>query len=361
MPQQTLVISGRARRRPGLGAVSGVLGIGILGVAALMPPNFVVESAGPTFNTLGSYDSHELVGIEGARTYPTSGSLDLTTVYVAGGPNSATSSLAVLNAYLDPGRTAVPSDAVYSPQTTSEQVSQQNTAQMSGSQSAAQAAAATYLKKDFTTTLKVTGLTEDSVVTQLKAGDVITSVDGKKIADRDTLTDAVQASGGHRITLGYLPDGQGSEQTLTVAPRRDDQRDAYQLGVYLQVDYHFPFTVDYGLEQVGGPSAGTMFALGIIDKMTEQDMTGGKHFAGTGTIDAEGEIGAIGGIRQKMIGARQAGAEYFLAPGKNCDEVVGHVPEGLSVVKADTLTEAADAVRGIGEGKDPGDFPQCGS
>ena len=100
-------------------------------------------------------------------------------------------------------------------------------------------------------------------------------------------------------------------------------------------------------------------SLGIIDELTEGKMTGGVHFAGTGTIESNGDVGSIGGIAQKMVGAKDAGATVFLAPADNCDEVVGHIPDGLSVVKVSNLTEAADAVKKIGAGEDPSTFPTC--
>ncbi len=101
-----------------------------------------------------------------------------------------------------------------------------------------------------------------------------------------------------------------------------------------------------------------MFALGIIDKMTPEDEAGGKDIAGTGTIDVNGDVGPIGGIRQKLAGAHRDGATWFLAPSSNCNEVVGHVPDGLRVVKIETLHEAREAVTAIGAGE-ADDLPTC--
>ena len=104
------------------------------------------------------------------------------------------------------------------------------------------------------------------------------------------------------------------------------------------------------VDDIGGPSAGMMYALGLIDKVTPERETGGETVAGTGTIDADGEVGAIGGVRLKMRAALRDGAAWFLAPASNCDEVVGHVPEGLRDVKVSTLQEAYEALVAIGEG-----------
>ena len=134
---------------------------------------------------------------------------------------------------------------------------------------------------------------------------------------------------------------------------------SYQLGIFLATSFEFPFDVSIALDDVGGPSAGMMFALGIIDRLTPEGMTEGRHFAGTGTIDSAGNVGPIGGIAQKMVGASDAGAEFFLAPADNCGEVVGNIPAGLGVVRVSTLDEARSAVEALAAGTSPADLAQC--
>ena len=117
-------------------------------------------------------------------------------------------------------------------------------------------------------------------------------------------------------------------------------------------------SVQMHVDDIGGPSAGMMYALGVIDKLTEQSETGGNTVAGTGTIDQDGKVGAIGGIQLKLLGAKRDGATWFLAPKDNCSQVVGHVPDGLRDVSVSTLAEAYDALVAIGEGRG-GDLPRC--
>ena len=131
---------------------------------------------------------------------------------------------------------------------------------------------------------------------------------------------------------------------------------AGRVGVVLRSVYSGPFEVDFSLSGIGGPSAGLVFALAIVDELTPGDLTGGTPIAGTGTINAEGEVGAIGGIAQKMIGAERAGAELFLAPAANCDAVVGAIPEGMTVAAVSTLDEARAAIDTFVAGGTP---PQC--
>ena len=151
---------------------------------------------------------------------------------------------------------------------------------------------------------------------------------------------------------------EGKQISQTITPK-DNGEGRFILGVMLKYLFTFPFEVQIALEKVGGPSAGLMFSLGIIDTVTPGDLTGGKHVAGTGTISPDGMVGPIGGIGQKMLGARSSGATLFLAPAANCDEVVGHVPEGLQVVKVENLEQARDAVELAGSGQDTSGLPAC--
>ena len=355
---KTRSLRSRKIRRPQLGTVAGVATLGLFAAGALIPPDFVTEGAGPTFNTIGEYKGKQLLSISGHPTYPTDGNLDMTTVYVAGGPNGATSALNVLSAWFNKDATALPAAALYEPTMTQQQVSSQNTADMTNSQNSAQAAAAKYLDLDYSTTLTVQGSTQDGAA-KLSKGDVLRSVNGEQLKSYDQLKQALADGKGAPVDLGYSHGKDGEEETVTVTPKKDDSSGEYRLGLYLKSDYDFPFHVDYGLDSVGGPSAGMMFTLGIIDEMTDGKMTGGKHFAGTGTIDAQGKVGPIGGIRQKMIGAKNDGASIFLAPSENCDEVKGHIPDGLSVVSVSSIDDAAQAVEKVGQGEDPSSLPQC--
>lgn len=160
------------------------------------------------------------------------------------------------------------------------------------------------------------------------------------------------------MTLGIRRDGDDRE--VTVVPAARSATDATpMIGVVLGASYRFPFQVDIHLRDVGGPSAGMMFALGIYDTLTPGALTGGAHIAGTGTIDGDGDVGPIGGIRQKMIAARDAGARWFLAPESNCAEVVGHVPDGLAVFAVSTLDQAVKVVEAVGDGASTAGFPGC--
>ena len=128
------------------------------------------------------------------------------------------------------------------------------------------------------------------------------------------------------------------------------------MGVQVYEQYKFPFTVKFSVGDIGGPSAGVMFALGVIDKLTPMNLTGGKFIAGTGEIEASGKVDPIGGIQQKMVGARNAGATVFLAPAANCSDVKGAIPAGLEVVKVGTLSQAVSDLEALKAGQP---VPSC--
>jgi PDZ domain-containing protein len=177
---------------------------------------------------------------------------------------------------------------------------------------------------------------------------VITAVDGKTVTGPSSLTGLIYAHPA-ASTLTVTIDRNGTTQQVRVGTKESGGHPV--MGVEIQQQYKFPFTVTISVGDIGGPSAGMMFALGIIDKLTTLDLTGGKFIAGTGEITASGQVQAIGGIQQKMVGARDAGATIFLTPASNCSDTTGAVPAGLRLVKVSTLTQAVDYLQDIKAGK----------
>lgn len=339
-------------------SVSGLLALGLGAAAVLVPAPYVVESPGPTFNTIGEIDSEPLINVDGRETYPTSGGLDLTTVFVAGGPGQQISIFDAFRAWADPAQAVTPRELVYPPDASESDIEERNAAAMTSSQESAVASALSHLNIPFEETLSVVGLAPDSASEGiLQESDVLAGVNGEPIDALEPLKDALNAADGESVEITVLRDGE--EVVETVTPLESPSGD-FQLGVFLMSEFQFPFDVEIALNNVGGPSAGTMFALGIVDKLTAGELTGGRHFAGTGTIDSSGNVGPIGGIRQKLVGARNAGAEVFLAPAANCEEVIGHIPDGLRVVRVETLDDAVNAVRTLGAENDDGaQLPSC--
>ena len=150
---------------------------------------------------------------------------------------------------------------------------------------------------------------------QLKAGDVITAVDGAQVTVRDEAHRAGPGQAGrHRADRRATP-ATARQRTATVTSRRPPGRHARASGSVIDQRQPHPFTLKIDLDDIGGPSAGLMFTLGIIDKLKPEDLTGGKVIAGTGTIDDEGNVGPIGGIPQKLVGAKKRRGQGVPGPG----------------------------------------------
>jgi Lon-like protease len=355
---------------PGRGARRWWVGVYLVGFAllvifavAVIPSPYVVQKPGPVFDTLGSVEFGDgevaLIDVEGAETFPTEGSLSMLTVSIQGNRDQPLSWLEVVRSWLTSSDAVVPLDDIYPPGTTTEESSEQSRIEMESSQQEAIAAALSTLDFDFTSTLTVEGTDSESAAADvLFAGDTIVSVNGETLRDVSALRDAVARNG---VDVPAIIDiiRDGRKKTVSVIPTLSAGDNPVPVfGVLVSSDYDFPIDVTIQLENVGGPSAGQMFALGIIDKLTPGAMTGGAEIAGTGTITATGEIGPIGGIRQKMYGALWAGADYFLAPVDNCNEVTGFIPDGLDVFAVGTLEDSLTAVDAIARGA-TGDLATC--
>ena len=352
---------GRSTRAVGAGWV--VLGIAmVIGlILAVTPSPYVIEKPGPVYNTIGTAERDgeqvPLISVSGEPVYPTEGSLDLLTVSLVGNPDNRPSWLSVAAAWLDPNQAVVPIDSAFPPEVSTKQREEQTQAQMVNSQQDAIAAALTSLGYDYPTILSVVSLPDDSPAEgALEAGDEVVSVNAEEVADITALRDALTRNGiDAAASIGIIRDG--SAQTVQVTPVASG--DAVVVGINVTSDYEFPFDVTIELDSVGGPSAGMMFALGIIDTLTPGFIQGGEDVAGTGTINQAGEVGPIGGIRQKLIGADRNDADWFLAPADNCDEVTGNVPDGMTVFSVETLDDALAALDAIRTGSDTDSLEQC--
>lgn len=349
------------RRALTLGLVA-VLVLVLAVVGAVMPVPYVSLRPGPTMNTIGANPETDkpLIEITGAPTHQASGHLNFTTVAYTGGPKRPISLFTALRDWLNDERAVVPQETIFPKDETVEEVEQENTFLMEDSQQTSVAAALIQLGQKPSTVAAVQtvekGLPADGV---LQPGDEILAVAGVA-ADRTTrVTGALKKyKPGQSVELTVRRAGKEQKVTLTLAPSPQDANRAV-IGVVLRDRYVFPIDVKISVGDIGGPSAGLMFSLGIYDLLTTGDLTGGKFIAGTGTITADGQVGAIGGIQQKMLGARKAGATVFLVPAGNCDEAVPAAPEGLRLVKAETLDGSIKALQALQSGQ--GAVPSCSS
>lgn len=329
--------------------LAGGLLVGMVVVASFLPVPYVVFSPGPTADVLGEVNGEPVISADGARTYPTDGQLDLTTVAVT--PAAADLGLVqAVTAWIDPDQAVLPRSVVYPEGRTADEVDQVNATLWTGSQDAAKAAALTYLgyEVDETRHPVVTDVMPGSPAEgKLEHGDLIMAVDGTSVTRSAEVVEAVSAhEPGEQVTFRVRRDDKAQNVTVTTVASEDDaSRAVVQVGVSEVITgYDFPVDVQINApEDIGGSSAGLIFALGVVDRLTAEDLLDGGHAAGTGEIDPDGNVRPISGIAQKIVGAADGGAVLFLAPKANCAEVLT-VDAPIPVVPVETLSEAVDVV-----------------
>lgn len=335
--------------------VVAVISLIVLTCAAfLVPVPYVTQKPGPVFNTLGRFPPTEpgsslmFTFGKGVTTYPTSGTLDFTTVSVTPADGKV-SLLGAIQAYFDDDNAVVPKSLVYPDDETKEQSTAVSAAQLDSSKdnskvAALRAAGYTVTGRPVVAAVVKGGAAEGAVT----AGDIVTEVDGEKVAAPDQVVAAVgrrEPGDDVRLTI----ERKGKARAVTITTKADPQdRTVPRIGISIGTKFSYPISIDNNVgRQIGGPSAGTMFALAIYDRLTPGELTGGRKIAGTGTIDADGVVGSIGGIRQKMAGAARDGVEVFLVPADNCDEATDGDDDGLELVKITRLSDAISSLEAL--------------
>ncbi|GAA4479991.1 PDZ domain-containing protein [Rhodococcus olei] len=325
--------------------------VALLGLGTVVQVPFVALGPGPTFNTLGQVDGKQVVDIEGTELDPTSGNLNMTTVSVRDGLNV----FEAFGFWLSGRYGLVPREEVYPADRSRDEVRQENAADFAQSEESAELAALHYLGEPVA--LVITDVAEDGPSHDLlHVDDRIVSVNGTAVRTTGDVQRAVaDLAPGTTATIVVDRGGQQVAVPVTLGARPGHADKGY-LGITPTERPEVPFTVDFNLAEVGGPSAGLMFTLAVIDKLSPGELSGGRFVAGTGTIDSDGKVGPIGGIPYKMIAAREAGATTFLVPAKNCDEARQRVPDGLRLVRVDDLNGAVGALDALNSGADA---PSC--
>ncbi|MFI9270476.1 PDZ domain-containing protein [Kitasatospora sp. NPDC052896] len=356
-------------RRSATMLAATLLLIALLCASVLMKVPYTELSPGPTYNTLGAQDKAgtPVISISGHQTYPVSGHLNMTTVQVTGA-NYQPSLVSVVVGWLRSDVLVVPHSSIYPPNQTEQQAEQENAEEFASSQDSAKTAALTELGYPVGTELIVSSVVAGSPSEgKLHAGDQIVAVDGTPVTDPAKVAPLVtKHKPGENVVFtvvphdkaGATPNPADEQQVTITTTKAPDDPNRAMVGIVPGTTHTYPFNIDIGLQDVGGPSAGLMFSLGVIDKLTPTDLTGGRFVAGTGTIDDNGNVGAIGGISMKEIAARDAGAQYFFTPADNCAEASKDTPSGLRLIKVQTLDGALKALAQIRAGQDSA-LPSC--
>jgi len=280
------------RPKRGSWAITALLVLSLGGLMTL-PSGYVIERPGQVFNVMGEIDDKPVISASDVKTFESKTRLDITTVSLLGNRDSTPGWLQVLSAWIDPSQIVLPLDEVYPPQLSTQQVRAESTAQMEVSQQDAIAAALTELGYPLDRQLYVASVIEDTPASKkLVAGDYLLAVGAVEILTYEELKEQIQLAKGKPIVIKVLRDGESQEFELK--PEKKD--DTWVIGAMVGYVYDFPVEIELQLGDVGGPSGGLIFSLGIIDVMTEGSLGGQNHIAGTGTISADGKVGPIGGI-----------------------------------------------------------------
>lgn len=345
--------------------VTSIVLMSLLAAISFIPVPFVVRGPGPTLDTLSTDPA--LITIDGATTYPTGdGQLRLTTVAISGGPDRGVALFDAIRAWLREDSAVFPRELIYPAGEEQQDTSEYQQQQMAASQDNATAAALLQLGYELDMKMTVAELMEGYEAGKyLRVDDEIKAITANgtrlELETFKQLTDLMATlEPGTPVVMEVERDGRKVTARFPTSERPEgDDRPGSLLGVWVFTEVtEFPVEVTFDIDRIGGPSAGMMFALGIVDMMTAGEMTGGVNIAGSGTMSTDGEVGPIGGIRQKLFGASRDGAEWFLAEPSNCTETVGYEPEGLRVVPVATLDDAVAAVEAIAAGEG-NELPTC--
>jgi PDZ domain-containing protein len=333
--------------------------VAMLVAAAFTSLPFATYSPGPTVDVLDQPGGDETIQVRGAKTYRDDGQLRMTTVSLS--PyGKRLDLLSLMKAWWSDDDAVYPYDYVHPEDQTAEEDQREGAVSMVTSQDVAIANALTALGYEVKPDLQVAYVVPDSPADGvLEVRDVLERINGREITSPDMLVRTIQGTEpGDVVTLRLERDRQ--QRTVTLTPRKDDDG-VMRVGFTPGTGYRYPFDVSVNIDpDIGGPSAGMMFSLGIYDTLTPGSLTGGGVVAGTGTIDPEGNVGPIGGIQQKIAGAERDGAELFLVPADNCDDAEGVDDGSPRLVRVSTFDEALEAVQAWAEDHDA-DLPTCGS
>lgn len=323
----------------------------------VVPVPYVARRPGQTIDVLGTRDDKPVIGITDATTYPTSGQLLMTTVSTTR-VDASLSLPEALVVHVGADSDAMPREVVYPPGKSVEQVESDAIAMMDSSRTDATVAALRAAVIPVTDMPRVDSVSRSGpAADKLKPGDLIKSVNGLEVASQQEVMAILgQHVAGDEVTFMVLRDDQEVTAVITLASGESGK---VSDGIDVGTGYRFTPQVEFGVDPaVTGPSAGLIFALGIYDLLTDRELVGEATVAGTGTIDPQGVVGAIGGIREKVKGAERDAATVFLVPEDNCSDL-GDLTTPMTLVKVATLKDAISALQLINEGN-TSEVPTCG-
>jgi PDZ domain-containing protein len=339
--------------------VSALAFICLAVLLVVVPVPVVSWSPRGTRDTLGNVGQEPMINVQGIDTYPTTGRLDMTIVAIT--PADAQLSLPqALLAYWLPHRDALPREAVYAPGKSAEEVENEDADMMETAQDDAVVAALRADSRAVTAMPAIYSVTVGGPAHKLLLpGDLVVSVDGIATPDVEAVAKRIRAhSIGEKVRFVVIRDKVQTDVNVTTV-ESNVQSDVPVIGISLATGYRYDPDISFDLgQQIGGPSAGLVFALAIYDKITNGPLLADRHLAGTGKITPNGDVEAIGGVQEKIAAAEKAGAVAFFVPAGNCRDLAG-VRTNMALIKVGTLKNAIDAVQTLNVSGDTSVLPHC--
>ncbi len=318
-------------------------------IALLVPVPYVTMRPGPAFDTLGEFEGKPMFNFDkSVKTYPTNGSLDFTTVSVTRADSNVSLGRAITS-YFSSDIAVVPKSLIYPDNETATQSTKESAAELDSSKDSSRVAALRAAGFTVTGTPQIVEVAKGGAADgKLMEGDLVIGVGDTLVDSAEALVKAVGAyKPGDIVKLSISRKGAAQDISITTKAAPEDPS-VPRIGVTLGTKYTYPFTINNNVGRtIGGPSAGTMFALAIYDKLTPGSLTGGEKVAGTGEMAPDGTVGPIGGVRQKMAGAAHHDADIFLVPAANCAEAADGDDFGLKLVKISRLADAISSLEAL--------------
>lgn len=337
--------------------VSSILFVTLAGLLVLVPVPYVTMRPGSTYDVLGTTEDGPLLEVSGLENFEPTGSLLMTTVSKSRVSTNVSLPEAMI-AYFRQDSDSMPRDAVYPVGSTTEQVRAEAVAQMDTSRTnsvvaALRAAGHQVTEMPMVASVIVSGPAHE----KLHAGDLIESIDGRAVTSRDDVTAVVRnRSVGDPVVFKVIRDGQSHTVSVVTAASGESRP---MVGITVGIGYLYAPEVTFRVDaNIGGPSAGLVFAIAIYDTITEGSLLGDAVVAGTGGVDATGKAQSIGGVRSKIAAAEDAGATLFVLPRSNCQDVAD-LETSLDLLPVESLKDAIAALQLIREGQTPMEVSSC--
>ncbi len=337
--------------------VSALVLIILAGVIAFTPIPYVAWDPGVTNDVLGQFDGADEITVHGAETAETSGSLLLTSVSVTSSSATLTLPSALLS-YARQVRDVVPRDWAYPVGRSGADLSgdaamRLNEAQESATVAALNAAGIAVQENPVVDSVSTGGPSYEL----LQTGDIIETVNDTAVRTADEVNTVIRSLAvGATADFGIVRGG--STMTVSVITQASStDRSVPRVGVTMRPGYRYEPQVEFNVPDVADESSGLVLSLAIYDKLRSEDLMSSRVVAGTGTIEANGTVGAVSGIAERMSGAERDGAEVFLVPAANCSEAT-EITTGMEIVRVSRLSDAVSSLDALSQGRAEA-VPRC--